>query len=355
MASPFIFCLISVGKDERTATQCGWGHLWKRVITIVFVVYGLLFLIYKPDLHDPELAWGIVIKELLPPGLLGLLIASFFAALMSSMDTMSATSAGVIVDFLLRRRFLPGRSTRFYLRCSSLVGIAIVILSGGIALMFDNLQDLIKFLAPILVILGIPLYFGVIWRKANRHGAWAAMLAGIFVYVICQSLIDHMFNWLQQTSPDANLSYWADAWKTYSFEITALAPATVSVIVMYMVSKWTNSESDLLLQRFYCVLNTPIGQEQKLQKAGIRLPAMDEDTTADSWESVEQIDLQELDKLYKTYACHKICGPDSHIETLKEPGMDWYYRGVIWLAASCVFLIAALWLAARIMATLSLA
>ena len=350
VASPFIFCLISVGKDERTATQCGWGHLWKRVITIVFVIYGLLFLIHKPDLHDPELAWGIVIKELLPPGLLGLLIASFFAALMSSVDTMSATSAGVIVDFLLRRRLLPGRSTRFYLLCSRWMGIAVVLLSGGMALMFDNLQDLIKFLAPILIILGIPLYFGVIWRKANRHGAWAAMLAGIFVYVICQSL-----NWLQQTSPGTNLSYWTVAWNTYSFEITALAPATVATFLMYIVSKWTNSESDLLLQRFYCILNTPIGQEQRLRKVGIRLPAMDENITADSWESAEHIDLQELDKLYKTYARYKICGPDSHIETLKEPGMDWYYRGVIWLAASCLFLIAALWLAARIMARLSLA
>ena len=28
IASPFLFSLLGVGKDERAATQCAWGHLW---------------------------------------------------------------------------------------------------------------------------------------------------------------------------------------------------------------------------------------------------------------------------------------------------------------------------------------
>lgn len=59
IAAPWIYNWISVSKNEKSATQCGWGHLWKRVITLLFAVYGILFAIYRPLARpDPETSPG---------------------------------------------------------------------------------------------------------------------------------------------------------------------------------------------------------------------------------------------------------------------------------------------------------
>ena len=105
---------LSVSRNEKAATQCGWGHLWKRVVTLVFAFYGILFMIYTTQVllksgdaslvergqliaGDPELGWGITMALILPPVFLGLLIASFFAAAMSSADTYATTSSAMFV------------------------------------------------------------------------------------------------------------------------------------------------------------------------------------------------------------------------------------------------------------------
>ena len=178
IASPFLFSLLVVGKDERAATQCAWGHLWKRTITILFAMYGILFALYKPGLSDPEQAWGLVMKEILPAGLLGLLIASFFGALMSTVDTLAASSSALVVDHILKARILPSRSPRFYMRCARIWGFFVVFFSYLIARQFDSIKEFIEFLGPLVLLMSVPLFFGVVWRKANRQGTWAGLASG---------------------------------------------------------------------------------------------------------------------------------------------------------------------------------
>ena len=68
-------------------------------------------------MDDPELAWGVVMKRVLPVGIgvVGLMIASFFSAAMSSADTYATTSSAMIVDYTYRKVLRPGRSLRHYL------------------------------------------------------------------------------------------------------------------------------------------------------------------------------------------------------------------------------------------------
>ena len=353
VVQPILFSLIVVGKDERAATQCGWGHLWKRTITILFAVYGLLFFLYNPNLADPEQAWGIVMKELLPTGLLGLLIASFFAALMSSVDTISTSNVAIIVDYLFRKRLLPRRSTDFYLLAARIISVVVVILSCWIALQFDNLQVFIKFFTPFGLIIAIPFFFGIIWRRTNRQGVWATFGMGMVTYFICQLLTTYTnANYLSYSITD--IPTWVSFWKDNTFVITVIAPAIVSLVAIYFVSILTRPESDVLLNRFYCILNTPLGEDNRLKAVGIRLPMMEKEGESKELNFEEEIDAIRLEDLYNSYTAYKLCGPGSSIETLVEPNLNWYYRGALWLTACCIFLIVSLWLAARVMAYLSL-
>ena len=343
-----------MGKDERTATQCGWGHLWKRTITILFAVYGLLFFLYNPNLADPELAWGIVMKELLPTGLLGLLIASFFAALMSSVDTISTSNVAIIVDYLFRKRLLPRRTTGFYLLAARIMSVVVVILSCWMALQFENLQVFIKFFTPFGLILAIPFFFGIVWRCTNRQGVWASIGLSMLTYFICQ-LLKNYTNANYPSGTNIDIPTWVLFWKDYTFVITVFAPAIVSLVAIYVVSILTRPESEVLLNRFYCILNTPLGEDDRLKAVGIRLPMMEKDSESKELNFEEEIDAAGLEALYNSYTANKLCGPKSSIETLVEPGLRWYYRGALWLTAGCIFLIVSLWIAARIMASLSCA
>ena len=249
-----------VGRDERVATQCAWSHIWKRIMTVLFAVYGIMFAIYKPGLHtqpipqDTELVWGIVMKEIVPAGLLGLLVASFFAALMSTVDTMATASSAMTVDYLFKKRWFPGRSQQFYLRWARVGGVVAVLLAYLITLQFSTLKEIIEFLAPLQGFLGIPLFFGIAWRGANRRGVWASLMVGV-------SLL-----WMVQLFHDGPPST--------KVPLSVFPPIGAAALTMYLVSRLTRPESETLLHRFYCILNTPLGRDERLSAVGIRLPAM---------------------------------------------------------------------------------
>ena len=337
VATPVLFSFMVVGKNERAATQCAWSHIWKRIMTVLFAVYGIMFAIYKPGLdtqpipQDTELVWGIVMKEIVPAGLLGLLVASFFAALMSTVDTMATSSSAMTVDYLFKRRWFPGRSQEFYLRWARIGGVVAVLLAYLITLQFSTLKEIIEFLAPLQGFMGIPLFFGIVWKRANRQGVWASLAVGISLLWIVQLLYD---------GPPST-----------KVPLSVFPPMGAALLTMYLVSRLTRPESETRLQRFYCILNTPLGKEERLSAVGIRLPAMA--GSAGGTEPEAALDEPALKQLYQSYSTHKIYGRESSIELIKEPGLEWFYRGLVWLTLSCVLMVTSVWAGSELMVYLS--
>jgi len=146
IAAPWIYNWIAISKDERAATQCGWGHLWKRIITLVFALYGILFALSVPGMSDPELAWGTVMKQVLPVGVgvVGLMIASFFAAAMSSADTYATTSSAMLVDYTYRKLMRPGLSTRHYLRVARVWAALSILAAAASTNYIERIEDYVK-------------------------------------------------------------------------------------------------------------------------------------------------------------------------------------------------------------------
>ncbi|UCF44143.1 MAG: sodium:solute symporter family protein, partial [Planctomycetota bacterium] len=78
-------------KDELTArTGCIGGNYTKRVLTIMWAFCGLLaFALFSGKISDPDTAWGVMSKNLLGPGLRGLMISGILAANMSTLAGVS--------------------------------------------------------------------------------------------------------------------------------------------------------------------------------------------------------------------------------------------------------------------------
>ena len=95
--------------DEQQASKAAY------LSGILYLVWPLILFfpmwaapVILPGLEDPSQAYGILTLELLPPGLIGLVIASLFA------NTMSMTSSDVnTISAVITRDILPVLSARF--------------------------------------------------------------------------------------------------------------------------------------------------------------------------------------------------------------------------------------------------
>src|SRR6185436_6738753 len=92
MAQPHMLATVGTGRDERTC-RVGmlFGNFVKRVCTVGWLRVGLIVAAIAARgggqaamLADPENAFGFACRQLLVPGLLGLLVASILAAGMSA-------------------------------------------------------------------------------------------------------------------------------------------------------------------------------------------------------------------------------------------------------------------------------
>jgi len=346
IAAPWIYNWISISKDEKAATQCGWGHLWKRIITLVFAIYGILFLIYNtnvlsvinPELSarmaaDPELAWGITMKQILPFGFLGLLIASFFAAAMSSADTFATTSSAMFVDFLYRRILAPKKSLKHYLTSARVWSVFSIMLAAASTGYITTISAYIKLAFNLLCFLGIPIYFAVTWRRSNRLGMWLSFLFGIISYIVV----------IVGVMDSQNIDF-VSAIKP-AFEPAVFWSTGLALIGMIIGSLLGKQESDDKVKRFHVILNTPVGQEQRLVEAGIRLPAMVDAGLVE--EGDEQINLEKVNELYALDSKDKFFGENSNIELRHERTLPWYWPGFGRIVFACFALIALTWLVTR--------
>jgi Na+/proline symporter len=336
IAAPWIFNWISISRDEKAATQTGWGHFWKRIITLVFAIYGILFMIYNTNIlaiedpalaqtiaQDPEVAWGIVMKRILPPVFLGLLVASFFAAAMSSADTYATTSSAMFVDHLYRKVVKPGKSERHYLtsaRVWVIVSILIAAISTGY---IGTISQYIKLTFNLMCFLGVPIYFGVVWKRSNRTGAWVSFVSGIgsYIIIVFYTAVRNNLSFVEAIDP--------------AFEVSVFVSAAFSIMGMAAGSYLGQLESESLIKKFHVILNTPIGQEQRLIDAGIALPALGNEEAKE--------DTQKIDELYNLDAEDKLFGVDSSVELRREKTLPWYFPGFIRITIACFALILITW------------
>lgn len=330
IAFPSIFNWMSISKDEKTATQCGWGHLWKRIVTLVFAFYGILFAIYMPGLHDPELAWGIVMHQLLPVGLVGLLVASFFSAAMSSADANATTSSAMMVDYLYRRIINKKASMKHYLTAARLWALFAVVMAALTSSYITSIRDYVLLFMTLLSFLGIPIYFGVWWRRANNLGMWMSLSGGVFGYiaVVVYTMTSGDLNFVEAISP--------------AFEKAVFLATSLSLIGMFVGVKLGSQSDDLKVKRFNVIMNTAIGKEEELVKSGIVLPALIDAGLVEN--KPEKLNVDYLLQLDRKYAEEKFFGLNSNLEFRQQKDFPGYYKGLFMITMSCALLVFLTWL-----------
>jgi Na+/proline symporter len=132
------------------------------------------------DAVDFESILPFTMREFIPHGLLGVLIAALLAAFMSTYAATVNAAPAYIVNDVYKRYFNPAASDRVYVWMSYATSLAVVVVGTVIGLYVESLNDLVQWIVAALY--GGYTAANVLkwhWWRFNSYGFFWGMLSGM--------------------------------------------------------------------------------------------------------------------------------------------------------------------------------
>lgn len=147
---------------------------WLKLIDIpLFVLPGILCFILLPNLTNSTDAYLQLVKEVLPPGLIGLVVVVMVAALISTIGSALNSLSTVFTMDIYVKNFKPNCDNKEITRIGRIVvligALIAVFLAIGITFIqglsfFNIFQSVLSFIAPPM---SVAFLFAVFWKKTS--------------------------------------------------------------------------------------------------------------------------------------------------------------------------------------------
>ncbi|WP_162846123.1 sodium:solute symporter family protein [Seongchinamella sediminis] len=128
--------------------------------------------------EDRERGYPAMIRELLPAGLMGLMLASLMAAFMSTVSTHINWGASYLANDFYARFINPRASEVQLTRVSRLATLLIALMAVVVASTIDNIGSMWELYGGMMAGLGLPHLMRWLWWRANAWTEIAGMLTG---------------------------------------------------------------------------------------------------------------------------------------------------------------------------------
>lgn len=235
-------------KDEKAAVKGGY------LTAALFLIFPIIFLlpavaakIMFPELPDKEMAYVAVSAKLLPPGLMGVMIASMFAATMSSLNAEYNVISSVLTTDIYKRIFRPTAGEKELFRSAqvfTLITGTLILLGGILVTDFGGAFEANKLFTGIFAIpVGIPLVFGLLFRRPTPAGAVLTVVVGSAAGILLNVVPDHHLSWEMATLTE-----------------------TVICFAVFFLSGYISNKQRIYsgrIRKFFRQVNTPVPGEEK--------------------------------------------------------------------------------------------
>lgn len=186
-----------------------WGALFagllKLPVILIMVIPGTLAILLYSDLDltnlgyvaadgnicenladCPNMTYPVLLFDLLPAGLLGLVLAGLLAAMMSSVSaTFNSASTLITMDFV--KKMKPDMTSDQLVRTGQIATLVLVVLASLWAPQIEKFGSLFKYLQLVLSYICPPVVavfvLGLFWRRMNATGSIVALLSGFSMAV----------------------------------------------------------------------------------------------------------------------------------------------------------------------------
>lgn len=130
---------------------------------------------------DDELAYPEMMRRYLPAGLLGLMIASFLAAFMSTIDTHVNLASSYLVNDAYKRFIRPDAPDAHYVRAARLTGPVVLLIALGFGLNADSVRGMFDIFSALFSAVGVVYLLRWLWWRINAWSEITALAVGAAV------------------------------------------------------------------------------------------------------------------------------------------------------------------------------
>jgi SSS family solute:Na+ symporter len=232
----FIQRMCSAKNERHALLGTAWFSLNHYIIRFwPWVLVALASLILYPTAEvtggDQEAMYVIVIRDLLGPGLKGLLLVSFLAAFMSTLSTHLNWGASYVMNDIYMRFINKKASQNHYILVSRICTLILTIFAGFFAFHIKNIGKAWIFLWAMSAGIGLVLILRWFWWRIN---AWSEISA------LASSLLTIIFLILYTEINDISIEL--------KHQIIVVP---VSILTWLSVTYLTKPESKETLTKFY--------------------------------------------------------------------------------------------------------
>ncbi len=146
----------------------------------------------------PNLTYPVLLFQLLPTGILGLVVAGLLAAMMSSVSaTFNSASTLVTMDFV--KQLKPELTSKQLVKVGQIVTAILVVLAAAWVPFIEKVSDsLWNYLQLVIAFTSPPavstFVLGMLWKRASATGSFVSLLFG-FAFAIFM-LLSGIFEWV---------------------------------------------------------------------------------------------------------------------------------------------------------------
>jgi solute:Na+ symporter, SSS family len=235
----------------------------KVFLPLITVLPGMLALVLVPGLgtnYQYNDAIPLLIRDVLPNGVLGLALTGLLASFMAGMAA-NVTSFNTVLTTDIWEPFLrPGRSDEYYLRWGRWFTVVGVLGGIGTAFLASTFSNLMNYMQTLFGFFNAPVFatflVGLIWKKMSARGAFAGLLSGVLGAVLVYVLsVRHVID----LGSSLNVSF-----------IVAAIGFAIDIVVSVLVSLVTTSVDPSRLPGLVWGSNPDPGAAAALSRAGHR-------------------------------------------------------------------------------------
>ncbi len=174
-------------KEGRRGTI--WGGFLKLLPVFLFLIPGVIALVLKQrgEIHwdSPDQAFPVLMSNLLPSGLRGLVAAGLLAALMSSLASVF-NSCSTLFTVDIYKKLRPDTPEKSLVNVGRIATVVVVILgvlwipimANISGVLYEYLQKVQSYIAPPITAVFL---LGVFYKRINAQGAYVTLVSGFVI------------------------------------------------------------------------------------------------------------------------------------------------------------------------------
>ncbi len=257
-------------KDEKTAKKAWYyaGALEWPIMAFMGVSLGLLARVaadqgmfdYLGTQNiadtDPEQGLPMLLRTVLPVGLMGLMMSAYFSAILSTADSCLMASSGNVVSDVIGHFKKMNHESKSFFRFSQFITLVLGIFALLLASAMTNVLDLMLASYAFMVSgLTIPLIGGLFWKHSKSVGAFWAMLVG--------GIITFMLQWNNVTISEAlDRGKLIERFNELKASVPAFANVNPETLTKIQIADKVNSEG--LINFFGWYFHLPYGLDPNI-------------------------------------------------------------------------------------------